>query len=199
MSEATTPFSAPASCPFRDGDPLLRAYHDEEWGRPELDSRALWEALVLISFAAGLSWLTVLRKREALRSAFADFEPALVARFTQRDVVRLLDDEQIIRSPPKIQAAIDNARAYEAMREAGDDFASFVWSAASASTSRVELCNDLAEALRERGFRFIGPVLVHSWLESIGVWNDHAPHCELHAELLPLSPLSTKAWQNAAQ
>src|SRR5689334_1827168 len=109
------------------GDPLMTAYHDEEWGVPEYDSRALWEKLVLDGFQAGLSWITILRKREAFRAAFANFDPEVVARFDDEDRARLLADAGIIRSGAKIDAAINGARIYLGMQDKGEDFADFLW------------------------------------------------------------------------
>src|SRR5438270_3697982 len=102
----------PQRCPWAETDPLMRAYPDEEWGVPEYDGRALWEKLMLDGFQAGLSWITILRKREAFRRAFEGFDPAVVARFGEAEVARLLDDAAIIRSRAKIEATIGNARAY---------------------------------------------------------------------------------------
>src|SRR5215212_1752447 len=117
-------------CTWRgmNGDPFYEAYHDTEWGVPEYDSRALWEKLVLDGFQAGLAWITVLRKREAFRQAFAKFDPARVARFGERDIARLLDNPGIIRSRAKIEAAIRAARLYREMADRGEDFADFCWS-----------------------------------------------------------------------
>src|SRR3954469_9485414 len=114
-------------CAWAANDPLMRAYHDEEWGVPERDSRALWEKLMLDGFQAGLSWITILRKRAAFRQAFQDFDPAVVAQFGAADIARLLADPGIVRSGAKIEATIGNARAYLAMAEAGEDFSTFVW------------------------------------------------------------------------
>ncbi|MCU1376942.1 MAG: DNA-3-methyladenine glycosylase, partial [Actinomycetia bacterium] len=113
---------APQRCAWARNDPLLAAYHDEEWGVPERDSRALWEKLMLDGFQAGLSWITILRKREAFRKAFKGFDPKRVARFGEADVERLLADAGIVRSRAKIEATIGNARAYLAMEAAGEDF-----------------------------------------------------------------------------
>jgi DNA-3-methyladenine glycosylase I len=114
-------------CTWAGDDPLMRAYHDTEWGVPEWDSRALWEKLMLDGFQAGLSWSIILRKRDAFRKAFRNFDPKKVARFGERDVVRLLDDAGIVRSRAKIEATIGGARAYLAMQDAGEDFSAFVW------------------------------------------------------------------------
>src|SRR5579862_7366095 len=112
-------------CSWAEGDPLLCAYHDEEWGVPERDSRALWEKLMLDGFQAGLSWITILRKREAFRQAFQGFDPEVVARYGEADIARLLADPGIVRSRAKIEATIGNARAYLTMAEAGEDFSTF--------------------------------------------------------------------------
>src|SRR6188474_1113008 len=117
-----------ARCAWADNDPLMRAYHDQEWGVPERDSRALWEKLMLDGFQAGLSWITILRKRDAFRRAFEGFQPEVVAEYGPADVARLLADPGIVRSRAKIEATIGNARAYLAMAAAGEDFSTFVWS-----------------------------------------------------------------------
>src|SRR3984957_987986 len=114
-------------CSWAESDPLLREYHDTEWGVPEYDSRALWEKLMLDGFQAGLSWSIILKKRDAFRKAFKNFDPKKVARFGEADVARLLEDAGIVRSRAKIEATIGGARAYLAMKEAGEDFSAFVW------------------------------------------------------------------------
>ena len=167
-------------CGWANAHPLLAAYHDDEWGIPELDSRALWESLVLDSFQAGLSWLTILKKRDSFRAAFADFDPAIVARFTVKDVGRLMHDDGIVRSRPKVLAAIANARAYERMLADGEDLASLVWSVASAGDvggDRAALSTGLAGLLVERGYRFVGPLVVHAWLRAAGVFDEHDANC----------------------
>src|SRR5688572_2606182 len=128
----------PIRCDWADTDPLLRAYHDEEWGRPERDSRALWEKLVLDGFQAGLSWITVLRKRDTFRKAFRGFDPKVIARFGKPDIDRLVADPGIIRSRAKIEATIGNAKAYLAMASAGEDFSEFVWTLAGGKPIRGE-------------------------------------------------------------
>jgi len=125
----------PHRCSWAEGDPLLRAYHDKEWGVPEYDSRALWEKLMLDGFQAGLSWLTILRKRDAFREAFKNFDPEKVARFGEADIVKLLDNAGIVRSRAKIEATIGGARAYLAMRDAGEDFSTFIWDMVGGSPS----------------------------------------------------------------
>jgi DNA-3-methyladenine glycosylase I len=175
----------PQRCVWADSDPLLAAYHDEEWGVPERDSRALWEKLMLDGFQAGLSWLTILRKRDAFRAAFAGFDPACVAGFTEADIDRLMADAGIVRSRAKIIATIGNARAYLAMLSAGEDFSEFIWSMAGGATIRNSgdrltkspLSEQMSKALQQRGFKFVGPVIVYAWLQATGIVNDHDAHC----------------------
>jgi DNA-3-methyladenine glycosylase I len=176
-------------CPWAGNDPLMAAYHDEEWGRPERDSRALWEKLILDGFQAGLSWSTILRKREAFRKAFRGFDPEVIARYGARDIKRLLADAGIIRSRAKIQATIGNARAYLDMQEAGEDFATFLWDLAGGkprrnawrSTSQVPAQTpasvEISAALKARGFKFAGPVIVYAWMQAVGMVNDHLITC----------------------
>jgi DNA-3-methyladenine glycosylase I len=175
----------PHRCAWAESDPLLRAYHDEEWGVPERDSRALWEKLTLDGFQAGLSWITILRKREAFRAAFRGFDPKAVARFGAADVARLLDDPGIVRSRAKIEAAVGNARAYLAMAEAGEDFSTFVWAMAGGAPIRnggqipakTPLSEAISAALKKRGFKFVGPVIVYAWMQATGIVNDHTVGC----------------------
>ena len=117
-------------CSWADNDPLMRKYHDEEWGVPEHNSRVLWEALMLDGFQAGLSWLTILRKRDAFRKAFHNFDPKKVARMGEADIARLLQNENIIRSRAKIEATVNGARIYLAMAKAGEDFSTWIWNMA---------------------------------------------------------------------
>lgn len=176
-------------CAWADHDPLLRAYHDEEWGVPERDSRALWEKLVLDGFQAGLSWITILRKREAFRRAFRGFDPEVVARFGAEDVERLLANPGIVRSRAKVEATIGNARAYLAMAEAGEDFSTFVWTMVGGRPiqntwndigdlpAKTPLSEAISAALKQRGFRFVGPVIVYAWMQATGIVNDHTVDC----------------------
>ena|ERR1700722_3860274 len=172
-------------CAWADNDPLLRAYHDEEWGVPEHDGRALWEKLMLDGFQAGLSWLTVLRKRDALRKAFKGFDPAVVARFKEADVERLLGNPEIIRSRAKIEATIAGARAYLKMVKEGEDFATFAWGLVGGKPiqrkgeilAKTPLSEKVAIELKKRGFKFVGPVIVYAWMQATGMVNDHDPTC----------------------
>jgi DNA-3-methyladenine glycosylase I len=173
-------------CTWAGSDPLMQAYHDEEWGVPERDGRALWEKLVLDGFQAGLAWITVLRKRETMRAAFAGFDPAAVARFGEADVARLLADPGIIRSRAKIDAAIDGARIFCDMADRGEDFAGFCWSFTGGEVvrgdgvgvpARTALSETVSKELKRRGFRFVGPTIVYAWMQAVGIVNDHALGC----------------------
>jgi DNA-3-methyladenine glycosylase I len=176
-------------CAWAESDPLLRAYHDEEWGVPERDSRALWEKLMLDGFQAGLSWITILRKREAFRKAFHNFDPEAVARFGAKDVARLLKNPGIIRSRAKIEAAIGGARAYLAMQAAGEEFSPFFWKMAGGKPIRnyprsphdvpakTALSEEISKALKKRGFKFVGPVIVYAWMQATGIVDDHIAGC----------------------
>jgi DNA-3-methyladenine glycosylase I len=178
-----------ARCAWAQNDPLLQSYHDEEWGVPERDSRALWEKLMLDGFQAGLSWLIILRKREAFRRAFKGFDPRVVARFGPADVRRMLQDEGIVRSRAKIEAVIGNARAYLAMAAAGDDFSEFVWGLAGGKPIRhtwkkpgqvpakTPLSEKMSAELKKRGFKFVGPVIVYAWMQATGIVDDHLAGC----------------------
>ena len=173
-------------------EPLYVAYHDEEWGVPEYDSRALWEKLVLDGFQAGLSWITILKKREAFRTAFAGFDPETVARFGAMDRSRLLADAGIVRSAAKIDAAIAGARVFLDMRERGEDFSEFLWaftdgkpvanawSAIAEVPAQSPAAVEMAKALKAKGFKFCGPVIVYAFMQAIGMANDHLTCCFRH-------------------
>jgi DNA-3-methyladenine glycosylase I len=182
-------------CTWRgmNGDPFYEAYHDDEWGVPEYDSRALWEKLVLDGFQAGLSWITILRKREAFRAAFADFDPEKVARFDETDRARLMADAGIIRSNGKIDAAISGARIYLDMRERGEDFGQFLWDMVGGAPiqnrwragevpTQTPLAVEMSKALKAKGFKFCGPVIVYAFMEATGLVNDHLVTCFRHDE-----------------
>jgi DNA-3-methyladenine glycosylase I len=167
----------------------MRAYHDQEWGVPERNSRALWELLMLEGFQAGLSWSIILRKREGFRRAFRGFDPKKVARLGPLDVNRLLQDESIIRSRTKIEATIAGAKIYCEMAKAGEDFATWSWSLMGGKAiqdswdqsgpipAKTELSETVSKALKRRGFKFVGPVIVYSWMQAAGMVNDHAHDC----------------------
>ena len=176
----------PARCGWSESSELMRAYHDEEWGVPERDPRALWEKLMLDGFQAGLAWITVLRKRDAFREAFAGFDPEQVARFGEPEIAALLDDAGIIRSRAKIEATIAGARVYLEMRGRGEDFGEFCWSFTDGQVLRgdgvqvptkTELSERISKELKRRGFKFVGPTIVYAWMQAVGIVNDHALEC----------------------
>ena len=172
---------------FGDGDPLYAAYHDDEWGYPVTDERGLFERVSLEAFQSGLSWLTILRKRDAFRAAFAGFEPDVVARFEPRVVERLLGDAGIVRNRAKIEATIANARATVDLRDAGTPLAELVWShrpeprPAPASFADIPAqlpeAVALAKALKRAGFRFVGPTTIYAGMQACGLVNDHVATC----------------------
>jgi DNA-3-methyladenine glycosylase I len=172
-------------CAWAESDPLLREYHDAEWGVPVRDSRALWELLMLEGFQAGLAWIIVLRKRDAFRKAFKGFDPAKVARFKEADIKRLLADPGIIRSRAKIQATINAARIYIEMQNAGQDFATFLWGIVGGKPilnegplpAQTPLSVEMSKQLKQRGFKFVGPVIVYAFMQAAGMVNDHSPNC----------------------
>lgn len=176
---------------FGDGDPLYERYHDAEWGRPVTDERGMYERLCLEAFQAGLSWRTVLYKREAFRAAFAGFDPERVARYTRRDVARLMRDTGIIRNRMKIEAAVANARALLVLREAGKSLVALLWSFACAHPSAPRRLADmpaktpasevLSKALRAEGFRFVGPTTAYATMQAAGLVNDHLAACAVRA------------------
>jgi DNA-3-methyladenine glycosylase I len=192
-------------CAWATGDPLLRAYHDEEWGVPERDSRALWEKLTLDGFQAGLAWITVLRKRDSFREAFAGFDPARVARFGEDDVARLLANPGIIRSRAKIEATIGGARVYCEMADRGEDFGDFCWSFTKGRVvkgkghsldTKTDLSEQASKELKRRGFKFVGPTIVYAWMQAVGIVNDHALDCFRRGRLLS-SPAQVSPRGNA--
>jgi DNA-3-methyladenine glycosylase I len=173
---------------FGDGDPLYERYHDEEWGVPVRDERGLYERISLEAFQSGLSWITILRKRDAFRAAFADFDPEAVADFGPPDVERLLADASIVRNRAKIDATVANARAVLDLRDAGTPLPELVWSFAPAAPGPpVERLQDLpavtpesqalAKALKARGFRFVGPTTAYAAMQACGVVDDHLAGC----------------------
>ncbi len=180
-------------CAWGAGDPLYTAYHDDEWGRPLRDEHALFGLLCLEFFQSGLSWLTILRKRPAFFAAFGGFDPAIVARYGDDDVARLMADASIVRNRAKIDAAIANARALVAMHDQGETLVDLLFSFAPEPgsderpaaryaslgeiPSQTESSRALAKALRQRGFRFVGPVVAYALMQSAGVVDDHLAGC----------------------
>ena len=176
---------AKVRCGWAVKDPLMREYHDQEWGVPLTDSRALWELLMLEGFQAGLAWIVVLRKREGFEAAFAGFDPEMVARFGEADVERLMGEPRIIRARAKIEATIKGAQIYLEMRDAGVDFGRFAWGLVGSKpiqgTGVVPASTDLSEKvskeLKLRGFKFVGPTICYAWMQAAGMVNDHALDC----------------------
>jgi DNA-3-methyladenine glycosylase I len=185
-----------ARCRWAEGDPLMAAYHDMEWGVPLRDGRALWEMLILEGFQAGLSWRTILHRREGFRRAFDHFDPQRIAAYDQAKVEALMQDEGIIRARAKIEATIGNARAYLRLIAEGEDFASFIWShvggvprigdgqaiPASDATSLA-----LSKALKARGFKFVGSVTAYAFMQAVGMVNYHELACPRRAACAELS------------
>jgi DNA-3-methyladenine glycosylase I len=182
----------PKRC-WTSADPLYVAYHDQEWGRPVVDERGLLERLCLEGFQSGLSWLTILRKRESFRAAFEQFEPECVARFGERDVERLLGDAGIVRHRGKIEAAIANARGTLALRDGGTPLHELVWAHRPKPRAPVKSIYDLpsttpesvalSKELKRAGFRFVGPTTVYATMQACGVVNDHIASCHVRDEV----------------
>ena len=178
-----------------NGNALYEAYHDEEWGVPERDSRALWEKLVLDGFQAGLSWITILKKREAFRAAFDNFDPVKVAAYGPADRERLMNDAGIIRSNAKIDAAISGAKIFLDMQARGEDFSQWLWSFVGGKPiqgghrhgdpAKVDSPESIAmaKALKAKGFKFCGPVIVYAFMQATGMVNDHADRCFRHDQI----------------
>jgi len=182
-------------CGWCGADPLYVAYHDEEWGVPVVDDRKLFEFLILEGAQAGLSWITILRKREAYRKAFADFDAREVARFGARQVRKLLADPGIVRNKLKVESAVSNARAFLRVQEEFGSFARYQWTFTRGKpivnrhrkhgdiAPRTELSDALSKDLRKRGFRFVGSTIVYAHMQAVGMVNDHLVGCFRHAPL----------------
>lgn len=179
-------------------DALYRAYHDEEWGVPEYDPRALWEKLQLDGMQAGLSWITILRKRESIREEFDLFQPERIARWDNERIEKALQNPGIIRSPKKIQATIGNAQIYLDMMDAGENFSDWLWfftggrpivnqlGDISEVQAKTPLSEDMSKALKKKGFKFCGPVIVYAFMQAVGMVNDHETRCRRHKEIQEL-------------
>ncbi|WP_046864642.1 DNA-3-methyladenine glycosylase I [Microvirga massiliensis] len=186
-----------ARCWWPGSDPLYVAYHDTEWGVPEYDDRALFEKLILDGFQAGLSWITILRKRENFRRAFAGFDPAVVAGFDGAQVEALMLDAGIVRNRAKIEATVAGARAWLALQERGG-FSRFLWEfvdrrpvqnvfrSRSEIPAETDVSRRISKALRAEGFNFCGPTIVYAFMQAVGMVNDHLVECHRHAECAAL-------------
>ncbi|MEM6322498.1 MAG: DNA-3-methyladenine glycosylase I [Pseudomonadota bacterium] len=185
-------------CGWCGDDPQYIDYHDTEWGVPEYDSRALWEKLVLDGFQAGLSWITILRKRDNFRAAFAGFDPETIANWGERDVATALQNPGIIRHRGKIEATIGNAQAFLAVEEK-QGFATMLWDRVGGMPiqnsfatlgdvpAKTPLSTALSKELKALGFKFCGPTIVYAWMQACGLVNDHLITCPRHAEVKALS------------
>ncbi len=181
-------------CAWAGPDPIYLDYHDTEWGVPEYDSRALWEKLILDGFQAGLSWITILKKRDNFRKAFAGFDPHIVATWGEDEVQRLLGDTGIIRHRGKIEATIGNARAWQKI-EAQGGFDQFLWRYVDGAPlqpnhktmadvpTQTPLSQQISKDLKAAGFKFCGPTIVYAFMEATGMVNDHITSCRCHASL----------------
>jgi DNA-3-methyladenine glycosylase I len=181
-------------CPWCGSDPLYLAYHDEEWGVPEHDGRALFEKLILEGFQAGLSWITILRKRQAFRTAFADFRPEVIAGWGAAEVERLLDDAGIVRHRGKIEATIAGAKAFLRI-ETGEGFSAYLWGFVGGkpiinrldglhrAPSESPQSRAMSKALKAEGFKFCGPTITYAFMQAAGLVNDHLISCPRHAAL----------------
>ena len=189
------PAEAVARCAWPGEDPLYVAYHDEEWGVPEHDDRALYEKLVLDGFQAGLSWITILRKRENFRAAFRGFEPEKVARFGDKDIARLMADAGIVRNRQKVEGAVASARAYLALRDSGQTLDSLLWQFTGGKTFRnrwsglkeipaeTDESRAMSKELKSRGFKFCGPTICYAFMQAVGMVNDHVTTCFRYRQL----------------
>jgi DNA-3-methyladenine glycosylase I len=183
---STTDTHAGHRCRWAEGDALMRTYHDTEWGVPQHDARMLWEMLMLEGFQAGLSWITILRKRDAFREAFAGFSPIKVAAFGARDVTRLMGNAGIVRARAKIEATIRGAQLYLEMQEHGEGFDDFCWAFTGGTVimgdgttvpATSALSEQISKEMKRRGFKFVGPTIVYAWMQAVGLVNDHSIGC----------------------
>ncbi len=186
-----------SGCEWSGDDPLYVAYHDDEWGVPEFDSRALWEKLILDGFQAGLAWITILRKRENFRAAFAGFDPNIIAHWGEPDVLRLLGDAGIVRHRGKIEATINGAKAWVAI-ESREGFNTFLWRYVGGQPvqnnfrtmadipAETELSRRISKDLKAAGFKFCGPTIVYAFMQAVGMVNDHLVGCPCHAKVQAL-------------
>jgi DNA-3-methyladenine glycosylase I len=186
-------------CPWPKQDPLYVAYHDEEWGVPEYDDRALYEKLILDGFQAGLSWITILRKRDNFRRAFDGFEPEKIARYAPRKVEKLMQDAGIVRNRMKIEGTVLSARAYLDVMEKGPGFSRLLWNfldgkpkvnrfrTMSQVPAETPISRQMSKELANRGFKFVGPTIVYAFMQATGMVNDHVVTCHRHAAVAKLA------------
>ena len=195
---ASAPAAEPVRCPWPKDDTLYLAYHDEEWGVPEFDDRALYEKLVLDGFQAGLSWITILRKRENFRRAFDGFVPQKIARYRPNKIERLLQDAGIVRNRAKIEGAVLSARAWIEAMEKGPGFSTLLWDFVDGKPkvnrfrtmrqipAETAISRAISKELVGRGFKFCGPTIVYAFMQAVGMVNDHLVTCHRHAAVQTL-------------
>jgi DNA-3-methyladenine glycosylase I len=207
MSKAIKHTDGLVRCPWPGEDPLYMAYHDTEWGVPEYDDRALFEKLILDGFQAGLSWITILRKRDNFRMAFDDFDPAKIARYDAKKIHALMNDAGIVRNRAKIEGTVASAKAYLKIMEEGPGFSKLLWGFvedkpklnAFKTTKSVPASTPLSvmvsKELTARGFKFVGPTIVYAFMQAVGMVNDHLATCHRHAACAAIKHGHTKTKQ----
>ena len=185
-------------CPWSKQDPLYISYHDQEWGVPEYDDQALYEKLVLDGFQAGLSWITILRKRENFRRAFDGFDPEKIARYRSAKIERLMKDASIVRNRAKIEGAVLSARAWLELMEKGPGFSKLLWEFVDGRPkvnrfrsvrqvpAETAVSRAMSKELAQRGFKFCGPTIVYAFMQAVGMVNDHLVSCYRHAAVQKL-------------
>jgi DNA-3-methyladenine glycosylase I len=196
MSKAIVHPDGLARCPWPKQDPLYVAYHDEEWGVPEYDDHALFEKLILDGFQAGLSWITILRKRDNFRHAFDGFAPEKIARYPKRKIESLMKDAGIVRNRSKIEGTVSSARAWLTIMESGPGFSNLLWDHLDGNPklnnfrttkqvpAETELSKKMSKELVARGFKFVGPTIVYAFMQAVGMVNDHLVTCHRHAAVV---------------
>ena len=179
-------------CPWPGEDPLYMAYHDTEWGVPDYDDRALFEKLILDGFQAGLSWITILRKRDNFRKAFDDFEPSKIVRYSDKKIAALMNDARIVRNRAKIEGTVNSAKAYLKIMEEGPGFSAFLWNfmdgkpkinnfkTTASVPASTPVSIKMSKELVSRGFKFVGPTIVYAFMQATGMVNDHLVSCHCH-------------------
>jgi DNA-3-methyladenine glycosylase I len=199
MTKPSAHTDEPVRCPWPKQDPLYVAYHDQEWGVPEFDDRALYEKLILDGFQAGLSWITILRKRDNFRRAFDDFDPHKIARYGKRKTENLMKDTGIVRNRAKIAGAVASARGYLELMDHGPGFSNFLWDFLDGKPKQnafrrhsqippqTELSRKISKELANRGFKFVGPTIVYAFMQAVGMVNDHLVSCHRHAACAKLA------------
>jgi len=183
MPDAVVGEDGVVRCSWGAGDPLYRTYHDQEWGRPVADDNRLFEKLCLEGFQSGLSWLTILRKRENFRRAFKSFDIDAVARFNQRSVDRLLQYAGIVRNRAKIEATVNNARRCIELRNERGSLAAYAWSFEPRDEPPLDQAHAMSKDLKRRGWAFVGPTTVFSFMQAMGLVNDHVVGCDIRPEV----------------